>query len=530
MGKVRTVRWHVEKLGFGLALLLLAGLCWQAMQTKPYKKSPRQLEDLARQVESEVDQADPRGKLPRVETFEVRPDPPELARQKIMLRGGPILPPPPRRGPPRWLVVQELQVMGQSRGPIFVKADPPPAALRAEAPAPQPQPDQVVRGRTWAVITGIVPWAAQRKAMGEGLYRFGAKVLPGDRLEYVGFQVERAEVTGEGASKLRWQRLDLHKSLAEVARWPKFAPEVVQAEALLPQLVHPLPPRADVDWTFEEAGHFKFRPAGGEPPPDEDEDEAANPRVPLPRLEGDAIGFGGDRPRAHHVLADPVEEKVLADRFFRFIDFTAAAGRSYRYRVRLVARNPNFGVAAKLLLDPSWASQEFAFTPWSEPTDPVRIPPEVDLYLGPVHPASPSADPRAQLLVRAWLPQEGITGLFHVKRITLGQVLHFRSAELTGRSPDGRRVVKHRADVATDQIVLWMEGGGLLRHPYRAREHGRLLLVGSGGRLTVLHEEADRKEFAGYLQTLKHWQAEAERGGPADPFRDLYPLPQREEE
>ncbi|HEY1377368.1 MAG TPA: hypothetical protein VGF55_11270, partial [Gemmataceae bacterium] len=94
---------------------------------------------------------------------------------------------------------------------------------------------------------------------------------------------------------------------------------------------------------------------------------------------------GGDRPNQPGSLAVPEDAWVM-----RFIDITADAGFSYRYRVKLNVLNPNYKKPAKDLGIPSFADKELLQSDWFElpAVDPkqadkpavVRVPPEEFLY------------------------------------------------------------------------------------------------------------------------------------------------------
>jgi len=60
-------------------------------------------------------------------------------------------------------------------------------------------------------------------------------------------------------------------------------------------------------------------------------------------------------------------------RMFRFIDTTVEPGKTYRYRVRVSVRNPNFGLPGEYLLEPELAKAPILVAPWSEPSAPAHI-------------------------------------------------------------------------------------------------------------------------------------------------------------
>jgi hypothetical protein len=55
---------------------------------------------------------------------------------------------------------------------------------------------------------------------------------------------------------------------------------------------------------------------------------------------------------------------------FRYFDFDVKPNRAYRYRVKLVSRNPGFGDKT---LPREIANGEFRESPWSDPSPPVVV-------------------------------------------------------------------------------------------------------------------------------------------------------------
>lgn len=58
----------------------------------------------------------------------------------------------------------------------------------------------------------------------------------------------------------------------------------------------------------------------------------------------------------------------------RFMDFTCNRGNTYKYRVRLVMRNPSFNLPVDELEQPELATQQTIVSAWSQPTEPVSVP------------------------------------------------------------------------------------------------------------------------------------------------------------
>jgi hypothetical protein len=62
------------------------------------------------------------------------------------------------------------------------------------------------------------------------------------------------------------------------------------------------------------------------------------------------------------------------NRLFRFVDMAVKPGETYRYRVKLALRNPNFDLAPQHLADPGSSKARFLASDYSTETPPVRVP------------------------------------------------------------------------------------------------------------------------------------------------------------
>jgi len=121
-------------------------------------------------------------------------------------------------------------------------------------------------------------------------------------------------------------------------------------------------------------------------------------RTPVPRIL--ALELRDEAGNVVKTLIDPLPEPMLAEggggmsgregmmpgmgfdpgmplsemRLFRFIDTDVVPGQTYRYRVRFALRNPNVGLAARYLEDPTAARGEFLVSEFSNETPPIRVP------------------------------------------------------------------------------------------------------------------------------------------------------------
>ncbi len=93
---------------------------------------------------------------------------------------------------------------------------------------------------------------------------------------------------------------------------------------------------------------------------------------------------------------------------FRYLDFNVEPGHTYRYRVRLEIRNPNWNKPPAMVADPSVIEGETRRTPWSEPTPAATVPESVNYFLTRVDP-SRRLLPDARLNIYQWDTELGTT-------------------------------------------------------------------------------------------------------------------------
>lgn len=109
---------------------------------------------------------------------------------------------------------------------------------------------------------------------------------------------------------------------------------------------------------------------------------------------------------------------------FRYFDFSVTPGNAYRYRARLILKNPNFGQPVEALIDESVAALETRETPWSEPTPMVIVPEEQKIFLAKVAKARPDTGlPTASLDIFQWFADAGTSILVNVDALQLGQFI-----------------------------------------------------------------------------------------------------------
>ena len=92
---------------------------------------------------------------------------------------------------------------------------------------------------------------------------------------------------------------------------------------------------------------------------------------------------------------------------YRYIDFDLQAGKSYRYRVLLVLRNPNYDQPIERLVHPSVAEAEVLMTPVSEPSNVASVSPDYAYFLSRVTPSRGIINEQAEMQIFQWYDKTG---------------------------------------------------------------------------------------------------------------------------
>jgi hypothetical protein len=180
-------------------------------------------------------------------------------------------------------------------------------------------------------------------------------------------------------------------------------------------------------------------------------------------------------------------EKIM----LRSLDFTVDPDASYRYRVRIVVRNPNLNhedVAAGVD-----TTTEELFGPWSEPCEPVTVPADVTTYaLRPV-PGTKTRDAVTFQVVK-WNEADGLTIVRNFDQKP-GDIIGALSNALVP-APDGKKdVVSRPIDFNSRQLLVDSTGGSLPVPGFGAGNNAQLdvpaqaLVLRSDG-LLVLRDQA----------------------------------------
>ena len=251
---------------------------------------------------------------------------------------------------------------------------------------------------------------------------------------------------------------------------------------------------------------------------------AGAPMMPGFGMDPAMMGAGGMTPM-------PLGE-IVSYQLFRFFDFGVEQGKRYRYRVRLVLKNPNCKVDTQYLADEKEARIETLESEWSSPTDATFVPRDARILASEVNvPRDPYVEPWAKFGVVRFDMESGEIQFksFPNKDVPLtkmlrGQLANFRDLprpapknpafagyggaglpEAAGMGMPGvgapKKSDSETMDLLTDYALLDMNGGTKLPGRARLSEPGRMLWLDPAGKMIVRNDVDDEEEYAEFAET-----------------------------
>ena len=186
--------------------------------------------------------------------------------------------------------------------------------------------------------------------------------------------------------------------------------------------------------------------------------------------QGGQGGQGGQASPAGQSTASAGANQWL---LFRFIDFTIEPGNTYRYRVQLTLKNPNFELPRQLLENgnSSLAEGEMRDAEWSLPTDPVPVPNDLSYLLV----SNSAEDPgQADLVIFCW---DEDSGTF--------------AADPSFKEPRALTLTVSRGDIIgfdrRNSQVVNLRTSRKEKHTIRDRSSGEAMIDVFGGRQQLLN-------------------------------------------
>ena len=299
-----------------------------------------------------------------------------------------------------------------------------------------PVVEKKVRMSVGASIRMVIDLRKQRRAIADALHLSGGMQQTQQFVDYIDLHIERKEMQEEGDPwSGDWEPLsneDIFEILAE-SRLMGTDPDIVSPAITRKTITMPLPRRAAGVWQPFEASHKlvenfelsqeekalinqmnaliaeKAAEAQAQLPPERVQKKGFSAFITdVSDLQRGVMGtasYGSEaefstglyselegRMGENYRLSDQQKQMLdesratAADRLLlvRFMDFTVERGKSYRYRVRLEMRNPNYNVPINQLEQPELGAQQTIVSDWSEQTPPQDIPMDYRYYVAKV--------------------------------------------------------------------------------------------------------------------------------------------------
>ena len=279
------------------------------------------------------------------------------------------------------------------------KADPEKKAEEPEAAAADTGPwKEETVGKRWVVVTGVIDNTQMNKNWLEALKNPAIAYPQYSRVE------DERQVRQSDGEWSEWAALDEDAKYRVLDNLPEkdeeFVPEAMRPDSLVDYLpflragywsgvhVARLVPAEALKVPDAPAGGQAGRMGGGSMRGAMGgmglNDEMGSSRGSIPDRSGGSGGSGGSRgasagsERGGGATEEAVTANTEASLMLRSIDFTVEPNTSYRYRLRLVVKNPNYDRSD---VNPGVeTSKEYLTGPWSEATPLVSVPADVSTY------------------------------------------------------------------------------------------------------------------------------------------------------
>lgn len=516
---------HTEKVIFGFFVLGFLLMIWGGFSLKPLSISTSQLDDSIKRGRQKLDASEPDisqytyidyEKEADLSAKAISPNALSLLELNKDFRH-PIAQPQVKRTQPPVLTVTELQVNSGVGFSPDIRNDVSPSPRSGQnSNKPQLKLNPGVR---WVVVTALIPNLEQEKKFFETFRNSDVKYPESDRPTYYSYRIEREEITSSGSQG--WKPLDVKESVIINRRYSNGGGnEVVEQEFLTT-------PPTPISVSSKDAAQASSLPV---PVPmamhlmnlskhQWGADCAHLPEIPLI-----TISSRYDDQTMDDELGTPVEPtedvghekapQIQTYKLFRFFDTRVEGGKKYRYRVKLVLKNPNYNVKSEYVESESMTVNPFIEGDWSQPSPVAEVPLDTRLYcIGSRADRSPQsgapklddyAGPSGQLMI---LKFDELKGLEISKRLNKdnslpGMVLNFYNTDFENQSDDFRET-STVANFITNNVILDISNkkqSGALFKGLPAPPSQALLMTKDG---SIFVQSEDRDKPAVYLKSNK---------------------------
>ncbi|NIL96126.1 MAG: hypothetical protein GTO53_02355 [Planctomycetales bacterium] len=481
-------RWlflHGEKVATGVVVALLALMVYTAIGKLELdsNQTPDDLKSRASQIREKIDNATfPADSFP-VPDFsrQVKQNSVKLAAESYQIRNftgdeqGPC-----RRCDPEILPPQQLEIKA-GHGLFFVaknqveeeESDESDKQLDAREFTPEltsqlgataPPEGAQSMGKRWIAVNALVPYQQQVDAYDSCFLRCLGYDRQEDWPKYTHVNVRRIEMTPDAEEdwdEAKQWSVDENYLARLQDTWAGRGNDPVPQKYQVAGLIQPLGPLADGTWSGW-ASHSQF----AESLPDDDSTQ--------PRSDTTPAGMGPAWPGGSRPAVDPTRppsgpnsmgmdtagtpdtaEAAPATRppltkfkLIRVFDFDVEPGKSYRYQLQIVIKNPNGksrGLPAFYLDNPEIKDEELRESEWSQSSGPAWVPLDANLYAaGIVPPTEDSPEPAAEVIVEILEIAKGTQ--------PAGKMRLHRGEPLQGEAP------LQYADVQSQKVMIDKQG------------------------------------------------------------------------
>ena len=550
---------HTEKVIFGFFVLGFLLMVWGGFSLKPLSISQSQFESSVKNGRQKLENSQPDvsqytaidyEKEAELSAKSISPQALSLLEMNNSFRH-PIAQPQVKRTQPPVLSVTSLQV---SSGVGFC-----PDIRNESSVSPRSGQNagktqlKLTPGVRWVVVTALIPNLEQEKRFFETFRNSDVKYPDSDRPSYYSFYIEREEITSSGSQG--WKPLDVKESVLINRRYSASSGnEVVEQEFLTTQ---PTPITASTKKP-EQAGSLPVPVAMAMPLMNLSKHQWGADCAHLPEIPIITVVSRNEEPMEDELDAPvaPAEgmerdkpQAIPTYKLFRFFDTKVEGGKQYRYRIKLVLKNPNYNVKSEYVESEAITVSPFIEGDWSQPSPVAEVPLDTRLYCIGARTERPSqtapklddyAGPQGQLLILKFDEVKGleISKSLNKENALPGMVLNFYNTDFNNQSEDSFREQPGVANFVTNDVVLDFSSKtkqtgalfkGLPMPPARA------LLMSQDGKVFVLSEDKDKSVV--YLKSTKPdmssssssigrgGQIDDERSGRQTPKRSTRPAP-----
>lgn len=528
---------HTEKIIFGFFVLGFLFMVWGGFSLKPLSITAKDLDESVKRGRQKLESSEPDVSQYSYTDFETEADisSKSISPQTLSLLElkqdfrHPIAQPQVKRTQPPVLTLKSLHVSSGAGFSRDVHNDT--STRSGQAGKNQIKLNPGVR---WVVVTALVPNQEQTKKFFETFQGADVKYPETDKPSYYSYYVEREEITNDGPQG--WKPLDLKEALIINKRYSNGS----GTEVVEPEFIAPSPTLATSGRESEptSADSLKVIPASmamqlmNLSKHQWGADCAHLPEIPTMSLTtrneedaslDDELGIS---PTRNDTPSDRDSNKIVPYKLFRFFDTKVEGGKKYRYRFKLVLKNPNYNVKAEYVESESMTQNPFLEGAWSEASPIAEVPLDTRLYCvgsrvdrsqlsqttrKPANDGSIKLEdftgPTGRLMI---LKFDEVKGLEISKRlggdsILPGMVLNFYRTEFDNLSDDMfSRDQSGSANFVTNNVVLDFACKTKLPLGFKAglpMPPANALLMTKDGKIIVLSEVADKP--AVYLKSNK---------------------------